>query len=43
MVQPRDLIATLFHCLGIPADTVVTDREGRSVPVVHGEVIEAIL
>jgi hypothetical protein len=38
-VQPQDVAATIFHCLGIPPDAVIHDPLGRPVPVTHGDVI----
>jgi uncharacterized protein (DUF1501 family) len=32
-VTPNDLLATLYHYLGVPADTTFTDPTGRPVPV----------
>jgi uncharacterized protein (DUF1501 family) len=42
-VEPQDLAATIFHCLGIPPETMVYDRANRPMPVSNGHVIEAIL
>lgn len=42
-VEPRDLHATLFHCLGYPPDTEMHDTEGRPLPVSRGRIIEEIL
>jgi hypothetical protein len=42
-VQPQDLTATLFHCLGHHPDTEIRDTEGRPVPISRGEVIRQIL
>jgi hypothetical protein len=42
-VQPQDLTATLFHCLGHHADTEIHDALGRPVPNSRGEVIRQIL
>ncbi len=42
-VEPRDLIATVFHCLGHAPDTEIQDALGRPIPVSRGEVIKAIL
>jgi arylsulfatase A-like enzyme len=33
-VSPKDVLATLYHLLGIDADTMLHDRQGRPVPVV---------
>jgi hypothetical protein len=38
-VQPQDLTATLFHCLGIAPDTEIHDALGRPVVVSRGEVL----
>ena len=42
-VEPRDLIATIFHCLGYSPEVTVPDLEGRPVPLSKGRVIEAIV
>jgi hypothetical protein len=35
-VTPNDLLATFYHCLGVPADTSFTDPTGRPVPILPG-------
>ncbi len=35
-VHIRDLVATIYHCLGIDPEMTVTDQAGRPVPVAHG-------
>ena len=42
-VNPEDFTATLFHLMGIPAESEFTDTLGRPIPVSRGEVIRAIL
>lgn len=42
-VEPRDIIATIFHCLGYDADTEVLDTLRRPFPISRGRVIEAIV
>jgi hypothetical protein len=42
-VEPRDLLATMFHCLGYAPDTDVHDTEGRPHPISRGRVIGEIL
>jgi hypothetical protein len=42
-VEPRDVIATIFHCLGYPAETEIRDSLGRPFPISRGEVIQQIL
>jgi hypothetical protein len=42
-VQPQDLVATVFHCLGYSPDTAIHDPLGRPVPVSRGEVIRQAL
>ena len=42
-VTPEDLHATIYHCLGIPADTEIHDSLGRPLPVCRGEPVRAIL
>ncbi len=37
--SPRDLVATIYHALGIPADGRLPDRSGRPMPFCDGEPI----
>jgi hypothetical protein len=36
---PQDLLATIFHCLGIAPDTEYQDAQGRPIPLTRGVVI----
>lgn len=42
-VLPPDLLATVFHSLGIPPATEIHDRVGRPLPIARGDVLHAIL
>lgn len=42
-VEPRDLLATIFHCLGHSPDTELVDTQGRPIPLSRGRVISEIL
>jgi hypothetical protein len=42
-VEPRDLHATVFHCLGHRPETTLIDTEGRPHPLSAGRIIEEIL
>ncbi len=42
-VEPQDVIATIFHCLGYQPDKVIHDTQGRPIPISRGEVINQIL
>ncbi len=42
-VEPRDLLATIFHCLGHSPDTEIHDSVGRPIPICRGRLIEAIV
>jgi hypothetical protein len=42
-VRPEELQATIFHCLGYPADTEVHDTLGRPFPISRGQAIRQIL
>jgi len=42
-VEPRDLMATVFHCLGYSPDTELQDTSGRPLPISRGRVIEQVL
>jgi uncharacterized protein (DUF1501 family) len=41
--DPRDLVATVYHLLGVPADTMVYDRTARPHPLVIGRRIDGLL
>jgi len=41
--DPSDLVATVYHLLGVPADTVVHDPLGRPYALVGGRKIDALL
>ena len=43
LVEPRDLLATMYHCLGHEPNTGVLDSLGRPIPISRGRVIQAIL
>jgi hypothetical protein len=44
LVRPADLIATVYHLLGIDPHMTVTDRLGRPLPIAHGgEPIQGVL
>ena len=42
-VEPADLIATIFHCLGYVPDTEIRDAFDRPIPLSRGRVIQALL
>jgi hypothetical protein len=42
-VQPEDLTATIFHCLGIDPATEMHDTFSRPLPITRGEPIRQIL
>lgn len=42
-VQPEDLTATIFHCLGLDPMTEMYDTLGRPLPISRGEIIREIL
>jgi uncharacterized protein (DUF1501 family) len=41
--HPRDLAATVYHLLGVPADTVVYDATSRPHHLVNGQPIDGLL
>jgi hypothetical protein len=41
-VQPQDLTATIFHCLGHSPDTEIHDALGRPHPISRGDVVRGI-
>ena len=42
-VEPQDLLATIFHCLGHSPQTHVEDQLGRPLVISQGDIIEALL
>jgi hypothetical protein len=42
-VSPKDLLATMYHLLGINHRLMVHDQQGRPLPIVDGEVISELL
>jgi hypothetical protein len=42
-VVPEDVLATVYHCLGLSADATITDTQGRPHPITRGEPIRAIV
>lgn len=42
-VEPQDLTATIFHCLGFAPATEIRDRLGRPLAISKGSPIDAIL
>jgi hypothetical protein len=42
-VEPRDITATIFHCLGHSPETLIHDNLGRPIPISRGRVIEEVL
>jgi hypothetical protein len=43
VVAPRDLLATIFHCLGYSPETIIHDQFNRPLPITRGQVIESIV
>ncbi len=43
VVRPSDYLATVFHCLGYPPETIVHDVERRPMPISRGRVVESVL
>jgi len=35
-VSPKDILATIYHLLGIDPSALLTDRQGRPMPIVPG-------
>ena len=42
-VRPEDLLATVYHQLGIPLSTEIHDQEDRPWPIVDGHVVRGLL
>jgi uncharacterized protein (DUF1501 family) len=41
--HPADLVATVYHLLGVPAETVLHDPSGRPHPLYVGRVLDRLL
>jgi uncharacterized protein (DUF1501 family) len=41
--DPRDLAATVYHLLGVPADTTVYDQANRPYHLIIGQKIDGLL
>ena len=42
-VSPKDVLATLYHLMGIDPHTPIIDRTGRPLPLVEGTVVQEML
>src|SRR5205085_1664664 len=43
-ISPKDILATLYHLMGVSPHTTFTDRSGRPVPLMaEGSVISELL
>ncbi len=42
-VSPKDILATIYHLLGIDHHQTITDRIGRPLPLVEGQVVQEML
>jgi hypothetical protein len=42
-LSPQDVVTTIYHCLGIAADTELTDTLGRPLRLCQGKVIQGVL
>ncbi len=42
-VSPKDILATIYHLLGIDHHQTITDRIGRPLPLVEGQVAQEML
>jgi hypothetical protein len=42
-VSPKDILATLYHLVGIDPQTMLVDRTGRPVPLVEGNIVGEML
>ena len=42
-VSPQDVVTTIYHSLGIAADTELTDALGRPYRLCQGKVIQSVL
>jgi arylsulfatase A-like enzyme len=43
-ISPKDILATLYHLMGIDRQTTITDRTGRPMPLLsEGEVVDEMI
>ncbi len=42
-ISPKDILATVYHLLGIDPETTIPDRLGRPMPLVLGQVVPEML
>lgn len=42
-VKPENILATIYHCLGLGDNATITDNTGRPHPIAYGDPIKAIL
>src|SRR4051812_17834899 len=42
-ISPKDLLATMYHLLGIDHHTLIHDRQGRPLPLVEGNILSDII
>jgi uncharacterized protein (DUF1501 family) len=42
-ISPENLIATLYHCLGIDPQTIIHDQQDRPFPLAGDEPLHALL
>lgn len=43
LVRPQDLTATIYHTLGIPLGSEITNTLGQPLPITRGEVVKSVL
>ncbi|MEX2213076.1 MAG: DUF1501 domain-containing protein [Phycisphaeraceae bacterium] len=43
VVKPENVLATVFHCLGLGADATITDPTGRPHHITYGDPVKAII
>jgi hypothetical protein len=41
--DPRDIAATIYHLLGVPADTLIRDQTSRPHHLIIGQKIDGLL
>jgi arylsulfatase A-like enzyme len=42
-ISPKDLLATMYHLLGIDPHLMINDLQGRPLPLVDGQVIADVM
>ena len=42
-VSAKDILATIYHLIGLDPETTVADRQNKPLPLVHGDIVREML